>query len=473
MCRKSGTVSREARLAQVFDAFDLDGLGVIEVEELLVLGINRKVLGQKERVWTAEKNAKLMQRMDHDTNGQVEEDEFVGHFMEELRLESDERFVEVMEEFMECACVSTTKARSDTNGRRQGSGSSLEERYDLGSMTPPRREEQPTCGKCADLQHVKKAFAVAQQHWKLEKADAAELRQKREVALRTALEEIRVLKLSHDNMLKTCQEQEARQLEKADGAAVRRQVEAALAQKEAALGISLEKIKVLKLSHDDMLKTSQEQDARQMEKADAAAVVREQLEVALGQKEAALGIALEEIKVLKLWHEPVATTHQEQDAMQLERADGAAAVREQLEVALAQKEAALGSAHEEIKVLKLSHVEILRNHQSAESEMFLLKTQIRVLEEQIQHMENERSPREADLIDDRKLCEKNKTASAQEGDADQASGADADTGRSPVFRKKGMSREARLAQVFEAFDLDGSGVIEVEELLVHGSIGRC
>ena len=99
------------------------------------------MLGQKERVWTAEKNAKLMQRMDHDTNGQVEEDEFVGHFMEELRLESDERFVEVMEEFMECACVSTTKARSDTNGRRQGSGSSLEERYDLGSMTPPRQEE--------------------------------------------------------------------------------------------------------------------------------------------------------------------------------------------------------------------------------------------------------------------------------------------------------------------------------------------
>ena len=62
--------------------------------------------------------------------------------------------------------------------------------------------------------------------------------------------------------------------------------------------------------------------------------------------------------------------------------------------------------------------------------MFLLKTQIRVLEEHIQHMENERSPREADLIDDQKLCEKNKTASAQEGDADQASGADAD-GREP------------------------------------------
>ena len=38
---QAGSVDREAQLAKVFVAFDLDGSGALEPEELLVLGIER------------------------------------------------------------------------------------------------------------------------------------------------------------------------------------------------------------------------------------------------------------------------------------------------------------------------------------------------------------------------------------------------------------------------------------------------
>ena len=77
-------VDRAKELGLVFRAFDLDGSGFIEPEELLVLGKRRRELGQKQGYWTAQMNSKLVHAMDRNHDGKVEEREFVEHFVEAL-----------------------------------------------------------------------------------------------------------------------------------------------------------------------------------------------------------------------------------------------------------------------------------------------------------------------------------------------------------------------------------------------------
>jgi len=95
-------LDRAAELRKVFAAFDYDGSGAVGREELQVLGEQRKTLGQIQRVWTPERNARLMQRMDENGNGVIDEEEFVKHFMVALRRDSDEAFMHTMEDFKKC-----------------------------------------------------------------------------------------------------------------------------------------------------------------------------------------------------------------------------------------------------------------------------------------------------------------------------------------------------------------------------------
>jgi len=87
----------------VFRAFDLDGSGQMEPKELLVLGKQRSKLGQKQREWTEEKNAKLIAKMDKDGDGSIDEEEFVQHFLVALHEESDSVFLQTVDDFIACA----------------------------------------------------------------------------------------------------------------------------------------------------------------------------------------------------------------------------------------------------------------------------------------------------------------------------------------------------------------------------------
>jgi len=69
---------RERELGKVFIEFDIDAGGWIDSAELFELGVSRRLAGQKRgSVWTGEKNAKMMAKMDADHNGKVDCEEFV------------------------------------------------------------------------------------------------------------------------------------------------------------------------------------------------------------------------------------------------------------------------------------------------------------------------------------------------------------------------------------------------------------
>eukprot|EP00658_Telonema_sp_P-2_P076298 TRINITY_DN6653_c0_g1_i1.p1 TRINITY_DN6653_c0_g1~~TRINITY_DN6653_c0_g1_i1.p1 ORF type:complete len:604 (+),score=126.90 TRINITY_DN6653_c0_g1_i1:162-1973(+) len=71
-------------LRSVFDLFDLDGSGTLEADELLQLGIARRALGHQKGEWTPEANERLLQRVDKDGDGVVDREEFCRYFAEEL-----------------------------------------------------------------------------------------------------------------------------------------------------------------------------------------------------------------------------------------------------------------------------------------------------------------------------------------------------------------------------------------------------
>ena len=75
---------RVLMLEEVFDCFDVDGSGYIEAQELLELGRARRLLGQKERLWTIGKNEKLVRQLDTHGSGKVSKDEFVRGFFTSL-----------------------------------------------------------------------------------------------------------------------------------------------------------------------------------------------------------------------------------------------------------------------------------------------------------------------------------------------------------------------------------------------------
>jgi len=81
---------RTAKLERVFAAFDLDGSGSIERDELFELGKARRVAGQAHGSWTEEKNDRLVQKLDTDQDGKVCKDEFTSHFEQNLTFNEEE-----------------------------------------------------------------------------------------------------------------------------------------------------------------------------------------------------------------------------------------------------------------------------------------------------------------------------------------------------------------------------------------------
>lgn len=71
---------RQALLQDVFSAFDLDGDGFVDSEELLQLGAARQKLRQRGMVWTEEKNRLLVESLDKNSDGMVSQQEFVQGF---------------------------------------------------------------------------------------------------------------------------------------------------------------------------------------------------------------------------------------------------------------------------------------------------------------------------------------------------------------------------------------------------------
>ena len=104
-------VNRAVPLGKVFSAFDLDCSGTVEAQALLVLGMERTDLNLNEHTWTAEKNTALVQHMDANLDGRVEEHEFVRHFCDGLADQDDTCFLGTMVGFMACAVGAQVKAR--------------------------------------------------------------------------------------------------------------------------------------------------------------------------------------------------------------------------------------------------------------------------------------------------------------------------------------------------------------------------
>ena len=98
---------RERSLRAVFQKFDLDNDGVIHISELLDLGKARRKLGQKEGMWTEDKNQRFLKRLDQNQDGVISMAEFVLHFEEALPHEEAD-FLAVISQFMECARMASS-----------------------------------------------------------------------------------------------------------------------------------------------------------------------------------------------------------------------------------------------------------------------------------------------------------------------------------------------------------------------------
>ena len=77
-------------MQSVYKVFDLDGSGEVGFDELFVLGQARRELGQKEGVWTAEKNERVMELIGRDATGDVPMGNFSAFFEECLPIDEKE-----------------------------------------------------------------------------------------------------------------------------------------------------------------------------------------------------------------------------------------------------------------------------------------------------------------------------------------------------------------------------------------------
>ena len=96
---------RVDKLIAVHKAFDIDGGGYIEKDELFELGKARRKLGHKSGEWTKEMNDRMFANLDKGGDGKVEADEFSHYFANQFKDESREAFDKVMEQFMQVARV--------------------------------------------------------------------------------------------------------------------------------------------------------------------------------------------------------------------------------------------------------------------------------------------------------------------------------------------------------------------------------
>merc|ERR1739848_953940 len=73
-------LDRKQKLRELFRHFDLDAGGHVCDEEILELGQARRALGQKDGEWTPAKAQDMVNLMDPDHVGYIEEEEFVHYF---------------------------------------------------------------------------------------------------------------------------------------------------------------------------------------------------------------------------------------------------------------------------------------------------------------------------------------------------------------------------------------------------------
>ena len=89
-------------LHDVYTVFDIDRSGYIETKELMRLGNARRDLKHKKNPWTAEKNRRMIEKLDINGDGRVEEFEYMVHFEQALPRDEEE-FGVVVAQFQEAA----------------------------------------------------------------------------------------------------------------------------------------------------------------------------------------------------------------------------------------------------------------------------------------------------------------------------------------------------------------------------------
>jgi len=67
-------------LQVIFREFDYEGDGTVDKKELYALGTARRSVGQKRGTWTEEDNMRLLQKIDLNGDGLIQEAEFIKHF---------------------------------------------------------------------------------------------------------------------------------------------------------------------------------------------------------------------------------------------------------------------------------------------------------------------------------------------------------------------------------------------------------
>jgi len=120
------TKTKERKLRQVFNAFDLDASGSIEKDEFLEIGrarragLVRKGVGGAIGVWTESKNERLMNRVDLNRDGMIQWSEFYIYFTEVwhggMEMFSEHDFADTVENFTE-AVQEVVKNRSNGNSQ--------------------------------------------------------------------------------------------------------------------------------------------------------------------------------------------------------------------------------------------------------------------------------------------------------------------------------------------------------------------